>query len=303
MNYAPMIKEIGRGAKGARALPQAEAQALFSDILDGKVPGLELGAILLALRIKGEDESELAGFAAALSPRTARLDPPSGPRCVLLPSYNGARRQANLMPLVARLLAREGIPVLIHGFHDFAERLDPFALLAEQGIRPAATLAEAGASLARDRLALVRLEALNPGLARLLALRPRLGVRNVGHTLAKLLDPCPGRSVRVVPMTHPEAMSKMAGLLTHERAWALLMRGTEGEAYALPRRRPRLAGFFAGEERELFPAEEADGSREIRAAESNLANAAWINSLLAGEQPIPQPILDQVAALAQLARA
>jgi anthranilate phosphoribosyltransferase len=44
---------------------------------------------------------------------------------VVLPTYNGARRQANLMPLVAQLLVREGVPVLIQGRHDFDARSGP----------------------------------------------------------------------------------------------------------------------------------------------------------------------------------
>ena len=32
-----------------------------------------------------------------------------------IPSYNGARKQPNLVPLLTLLLAREGVPVLVHG--------------------------------------------------------------------------------------------------------------------------------------------------------------------------------------------
>ena len=52
MQLSAIIKEIGRGAKGARDLPAAEAESLFNAMLQGAVPDLELGAILLALRIK-----------------------------------------------------------------------------------------------------------------------------------------------------------------------------------------------------------------------------------------------------------
>jgi anthranilate phosphoribosyltransferase len=38
---------------------------------------------------------------------------------VVIPSYNGARQLPNLTPLLACLLAREGVPVLVHGMtHD-----------------------------------------------------------------------------------------------------------------------------------------------------------------------------------------
>ncbi|MFX8180047.1 glycosyl transferase, partial [Acinetobacter baumannii] len=54
MDYAALIKEVGRGARGARDLTRAQAENLFGAMLDGVVPDLELGALLIALRVKGE---------------------------------------------------------------------------------------------------------------------------------------------------------------------------------------------------------------------------------------------------------
>ena len=130
MSYAPLIKEIGRGPKGSKPLTVEQAESLFGDMMDGRVPDLELGAILLSMRIKAESREELLGFQRALDARTHHIAVPPGPRLVVLPTYNGARRQANLMPLVALLLAREGVPVLIQGRHDFESRVSPFELLA-----------------------------------------------------------------------------------------------------------------------------------------------------------------------------
>lgn len=299
-SYAPLIKEIGRGAKGAHPLTRDQAQWLFGRILDGDVPPLELGAILLALRVKGESLDELLGFKAALDARTARLDPPAGaPRAVVLPTYNGARRQPNLMPLLALLLARQGVPVLIQGRHDFDSRVSPFDLLAELGIAPAADVAAAQAQLAETRLACLQLETLCPGLAALLALRPRLGLRNSGHTLAKLLDPCRGRSVRVVAVTHPEYLLRMDDLLQAEQATAMLLRGSEGEVYANPRRRPRLMGYRDGAPVVLAEAEDggAPPLASVPDLPDALSNARLIRDMLDFRVPIPQPVLDQAAAL------
>ncbi|HHW63197.1 MAG TPA: DNA-binding protein YbiB, partial [Rhodocyclaceae bacterium] len=78
MRYGAIIKEIGRGAKGARDLDTAAAAALFGDILDGVVPELELGAILIAFRIKSEALPELLGFKQAMDARTAQVVVPEG---------------------------------------------------------------------------------------------------------------------------------------------------------------------------------------------------------------------------------
>lgn len=305
MSYAPFIKEIGRGPKGSRPLTVDQAESLFGDMMDGRVPDLELGAIILSMRIKAESVEELLGFQRALDARTNSVNVPAGPRLVVLPTYNGARRQANLMPLLALLLAREGIPVLIQGRHDFDSRVSPFALLAALGITPAASIAEAESRLADKHVACLPLEALAPGLEPLLALRPRLGVRNSSHTLAKLLEPAPGHSVRVVSVTHPEYLERMHAHLLAQGSVALLLRGTEGEAFANPRRRPQLEAFAMGEARIAYPAEEG-GAPPVEGLPDNpevAANAALIRAMLAGSIAIPQPLLDQLAALRELSRA
>ncbi len=42
---------------------------------------------------------------------------------MVLPSYNGARKQANLTPLLALLLAKVGLPVVVHGVLDDSTRV------------------------------------------------------------------------------------------------------------------------------------------------------------------------------------
>ena len=305
MNYAALIRDLGRGARGARDLAREPAEQLFGAILDGQVPELELGALLIALRVKGESADEVAGFLAAMQARTAPLRAPQGPRTVLLPSFNGARKQANLMPLVARLLAREGVPVLIFGRHDFDSRISPFELLQVLGLPASPDRADVEQRLQTDRIAVLPLHALNPGLDALMALRPRLGLRNSGHSLAKLLDPFPaGRGVRVVAVTHPEYLDSMATALpalTTGGGRALLMRASEGEAYAHLRRKAHLIGFQDGAMAPLHPADTADLDWPLSPACEPAANAALIHAMLAGREAIPPRIAEQVAALQQLA--
>ena len=193
MNLAALIREIGRGPSGARDLPEQAAFELYSAMLDGLVPDLELGAIQIALRVKGEGPEEMAGFHRALQSRVARLDPPRvSARPVVLPSYNGARRQANLTPLLALLLNRCGVPVLIHGAPDAHGRVTTEAVLAALDIAPCRDLAEAEARLDGEAIAYAPIELLSPGLAPLLATRKRIGLRSSAHSLAKLIDPFGG---------------------------------------------------------------------------------------------------------------
>ena len=305
MDASQYIREIARGAKGARDLSRADAEILFGAILDADVDELQLGALLTGFRIKGESNDEMLGFKAALDARTPQVSLPCGsPRLVVIPSYNGARRQPNLVPLLALRLALSGVPVLIHGRYDFPTRIDPSALMSDLGIPRADSVAHAVELLGKQRIAFIDLSRLMPGLDSLLALRTRMGLRNSGHSMVKLLDPLMGHSVRVVAVTHPEYLDKMRSFLTEDGGRALLLRGTEGEAYANPRRRPQMESFIDGRVAIACAAEEggAPPLAGIPDTAENAATALLIGDMLAKRMPVPQPVLDQIEVLRGLAR-
>ena len=137
MDYRKIIKEVGRGKNHARDLDHETARALYTRMLDGEVPDLEMGGILIALRIKGEGEAEMRGFYEAMQAQTLRLTPPvAKPMPIVIPSYNGARKQANLTPLLAILLHKLGFPVVVHGVSEDPTRVLTETIFGMLGIEP-----------------------------------------------------------------------------------------------------------------------------------------------------------------------
>lgn len=298
MSYAQYIKEIGRGQHGARDLSVEDAQTLFSAMLDGGVPDLELGAIVLALRVKTEALSELTGFYQAAAARVYALRRPAGHiRPIVIPTYNGARKLPNLLPLLALLLQRFGVPVLLHGTLEGNGRVATAYILRELGVMPCVSLAAAQTALDEEGLAFVPTGVVSPGLANLMALRNRLGVRNSAHTIVKLIDPFDGGGVPLVSVTHPDYLQKMQAFFGTTGLAALLMRGTEGEPFANPRRRPKIEYFEGGNAQVLFEAEAARVETLAGLPESLDPGhtAAWIKLALAGKASIPYPIVNQLA--------
>jgi len=134
MGIAHDIKEIGRGKDGARPLTRPQSADLLGQVLDGAVSDLEVGAFCLAMRIKGETAQEMAGFLDATHARPNLV--PGGERpTIVIPSYNGARKLPELKPLLALLLAREGLPVMVHGRATEARRVSTSEVLETLGIR------------------------------------------------------------------------------------------------------------------------------------------------------------------------
>lgn len=328
---AQYIKEIGRGRDNARALTRDDARLVWRSVLEGRVADLELGAILLAMRIKGESVEEIAGFLDATDALGLRLPMPRDERGdpsipVVIPSYNGARNVANLTPLLACLLARDGVPVLVHGkvatpaseadrdslrsahafdTPGFASAPPPRVTTSEvfetMGLPVCRSIDDASEQIARREPAFMAINDLNAPLARVLALRRLLGVRGPGHTLVKLLQPFDGPAVRLASYTHPEYHVALSNYFTlFEQAGAvLLMRGTEGEPVANARRPAMIERFFAGVSQPIVAGETGVvRSLPILPESRDAATTAnWIQAVLSGERPVPEAIAAQCDAI------
>lgn len=307
MGISHYIKDIGRGARGARAVTRAQAQDLLGQVLDGQVTDLEIGAFCIAMRIKGESADEMSGFLDALHARSRKFAASTRPT-VVLPSYNGARRLPVLTPLLALLLAREGLPVLLHGMRTEARRVLASDVLEALGIPPTHAPQDASVELpaiAAGTIAHIATGELQPGLARLLAVREVIGLRNPGHSAAKLYIPCAGPSVLVTSYTHPEYASMLQECLQAQGASALLSRGLEGEVVADPRRSPRYDGFVHGAHRVLQEQQPGTASEVVGLPEAiDVATTAdYTRRVLAGELPVPEAIAQQVAFILQIVQA
>jgi anthranilate phosphoribosyltransferase len=125
--------------------------------------------------------------------------------------------------------------------------------------------------------------------------------------VAKLLAPRGIASLRVVNYTHPEYGGAHAQFLQHTQAHALLMRGTEGEPVADPRRLPRMDVYLGGTLRPELSRPALEGvltelpllPRAIDAA----TTAVYVQAVVSGEKPAPTPLLEQVEVLVRAQRA
>lgn len=300
MSISQYIKEIGRGQRGARPLDRAQAADLMGQVLDGSITDLELGAFCLAMRIKGETAQEMAGFLDAAHARMTLV--PAGQRpLVVLPSYNGARRLPVLTPLLALLIARRGLPVLMHGTATEDSRVTVPDVLAALDHPPLTHIR----ALADGETAYAPLELICPGLKRLLDVRRAVGLRNSGHSMVKLMNPCAGTAVIVSSYTHKEYAESMSAVFQLEGATALLLRGTEGEPVADARRLPQMDGFIRGRHLALELGQKGtltdlpDLPKDIDAA----TTAAYIRDVLDERLPIPLSMAQQVEHILHLADA
>ncbi len=320
MGIAAHIKVIGRGKDGARPLSREQAHDLMSQVLDGQVTDLEIGAFCLAMRIKGETPDELIGFLQATTERCIDLRaalPSATGGVVLLPSYNGSRKLPNLTPLLAWELARRGVGVLVHGPSEDPTRITSAQVFAAGGWPRVKDAAQLSSSWQAGQPAFIDITDLCPSVARLLAVRWTVGLRNPAHTIVKLLDPFarfaqeePMRSeeatpprLRVINHTHPEYGESLAGFIALSGADALLMRGTEGEPVADARRQPRFDVFLRGQRQDALSRAPVEGVLvslpDLPEGREADITADWIESVRHEPALLPAAIEAQADCLVQ----
>ena len=298
MGISQYIKEIGRGPRGSKPLTREQAADLFGQLLDGSVTDLEIGAFCLAMRIKGETPEEMCGFLDAAHSRMA-LFPASDRPVIVLPSYNGARKLPVLTPLLALLLAREGLPVLLHGMRTEARRTLASDVLLALGV-PALTAPE---KIATGSVAHIETGYLHAALARLLKVREVVGLRNAGHSIVKLMNPCAGPAVVVTSYTHPEYYDMLQATFGALHMTALLSRGLEGEVATDPRRTPRYDAFVAGVH-QLLQEQQPGTAADVPGLPTEIdidTTARYTQDVLDGRLPVPPALAQQVEHILHLA--
>jgi len=311
IDAAPFIKDIGRGRDNPTDLDFERARTLWRAVLGQQLDPVALGGVLIAMRVKGESVVEMGGFLEACDDGMLRLDAPAGqPVPVVIPSYNGARKLANLTPLLALLLASKRVPVLVHGSsggRDIpagrARRVTSAEIFAALGIDASRSADDVYARWSSFAPAFVDIADLHPALDRVLQMRRILGVRNSAHSLCKLLQPVNSRALCLSSFTHPEYHAMLEALYALPAISAtrdvLLLRATEGEAVCNARRASAMQWYRDG----ISEALEPDDSGPMLTPEGLpqsfgvAETATYIEAVLAGRLDVPGPIAWQVESI------
>ncbi len=232
--FRAVIKAVGTGPRGSRALTFEEARAATAALLAGEVSPVQAGAFLVAMRIKGETPAELAGCAQALRDAARSLAPeppaPGRPVVACAGAFDGMSDAPHLSLAAAVVAAAAGARIVVHCGSTIGPKRGTTAadvLLALGGpARPEP--ADSLAMLDRAGVALVHAARAIPGWEQLAAVRDEIGLRGPLHSAEKLVDHL-GATRFVVGHTHSSYRERILGaleLLGAERA--VTVRGMEG---------------------------------------------------------------------------
>jgi len=242
--FAPFVRILGKGKRGARDLTREEARQAMGMLLDGEVEEAQLGAFLMLLRHKEESAQELAGFTEAVR---ERLEAPAIPVDLDWPSYAGKKRHLPWYLLACKCLAQNGVRILLHGggAHT-AGRIYTEQQLELLAIPLCSDWHEVAAALDNGTPAFIPLGAWMPELQRMIDLRNVLGLRSPIHSLARILNPL-GARCALQSIFHPgyQENHREASRLLGDTS--IVIKGEGGEIEINPDARSHLYGTQAGE--------------------------------------------------------
>jgi anthranilate phosphoribosyltransferase len=227
--FSPFVRLLGRGKTLSRGLTAEEAERAMGMILDGDALPEQIGAFLMLLRMKEETAPEIAGFIRAVRERSPA--PETAPD-LDWPCYAGKARRPPWHLLAALRLAGAGFRVALHGLDGHTPgRLYAGETLARLGLPPARHFTEAQAQLGARGFTYLPLEGVSAPLARLMMLKPVLGLRSAINTVARGLNPF-GARASLQSAFHPAYVTlhrDTASLLGDARVWSFGGDGGENE--------------------------------------------------------------------------
>lgn len=292
--FVPYVKAVGRGHKLRRDLTLDESIDAMRLMLRGQATPAQVGAFLIAQRVKGEAEAEIRGFVQAVRDDfMRRIHPRVDGLLDLGVPYDGKARTAQLAPAVAVVLASAGVPTLLHG---------DSGVPTKQGIAPGAVFEALGVPVDLEPEAVERLlEAVGvgylaaprfvPAWHALTPLRREFGLRTALNTVEKLFNPADA-PYQVSGFFHGEYLERLRSAQTGTRA-SWMVQGEEGSIEMAAGRPTRIFAVDPTDDQVLDPAVVGLERRErIQVPQDTSLHARLNAEAIAG---VPGPATEQVA--------
>ena len=170
-------------------LDESTASDLLRVMAGGELAPPLAGALLVALRLKGETADEIRGFARAMRELARRPAIPPGPYVDIVGTGGDGSQSLNLSTGASLLAAACGLPVVKHGNRSVSSKSGSADVLAALGLPLPLDEAAAGACLTRCGFTFLFAPHYHPAMRHIAPVRQALGVRTVFNILGPLANP------------------------------------------------------------------------------------------------------------------
>ena len=184
MPLAPFLHRVAAGAD----LTSEEAYAAMTLLLEGGRGDAVVGAFLVALHVKGETATELAGFARAMREHMVVVDAGADVIDIVGTGGDGAGT-FNISTVAAMVLAGAGAKVAKHGNRAISGKVGSADVLEALGVRIAMTPEDAAWAVREIGLGFLFAPHLHPAMKNVQGVRRELKMRTVFNLLGPLANP------------------------------------------------------------------------------------------------------------------
>ena len=246
--FRELLRKVGSGTHTGKDLSRSEAKDALQMMLLQEATPAQIGAFLIAHRIKRPTGEELAGMLDAYDQLGPKLQPISSPRLVTIlgSPYDGRSRTAPISPLTALILTAAGCPVIMHGGDRMPTKEGVPLIDIWQGLGvdwATLSLTQVQQVFETTLLGFVYLPQHFPLAHGLVPYRSQIGKRPPLATMELMWSPYQGNAHIVSGFVHPptETMFQDAFKLRKQTCFTTV-KGLEGSC-DLPRERTAIIGI------------------------------------------------------------
>ena len=280
------IERVTEGEELSQAEAREASRLVFEEATEAQI-----GALLTALRARGETEAEIAGFAEGMREAARTIDPDRAPLVDTCGTGGDDYDTINVSTTSAVVASAAGVPVAKHGNYSVSSSSGSADVLEELGVQVDAEPPAVEAAIEEDGIGFMLAPVFHPAMKAVIGPRKELGMRTVFNVLGPLTNPA-GADAQVVGVYDPDLVPVLARALARmdvERA--LVVHGSGLDEIAI--HDETTVAEVDGEEIEEYTVEPADlglerAKIETVAGGSPEENAADLRAILEGEERGPK---------------
>lgn len=174
----------------------------------------QIGALLAALRAKGETEAEIAGFAQGMRDAARTIDPDGQPQVDTCGTGGDDYSTINVSTTSAIVAAGAGVAVAKHGNYSVSSSSGSADVLEVAGADIEAEPPAVEDAIERDGIGFMLAPVFHPAMKAVIGPRKELGMRTIFNVLGPLTNPA-GADAQVLGVYSEELVTLIAEALTH----------------------------------------------------------------------------------------
>jgi anthranilate phosphoribosyltransferase len=221
--FKPIIAKVATGA----SLSQAEAASAFNDMLSGEVTPAQMGAFLMALRVRGETVEEITGAVSAMRAKMLRVSAPADAIDIVGTGGDG-HGSYNVSTLASLIVAACGVAVAKHGNRAASSKSGSSDVLTALGVRIGLPAEQVAACIRDAGIGFMMAQTHHAAMRHVGAVRSELGARTIFNLLGPLSNPAGVKRqlLGVFSAAWLEPLAQVLRNLGSERVW--LVHGADG---------------------------------------------------------------------------